>query len=182
MHALDRTFSSLHTDLRVKRGWLLSLDDVTNGDVIFVGSPSENLSLRDIQTTRDFVFQITPEGDRKGDLMVVNQHPASGEATRFMASPGIPLTEDFSVIGLFPGSASGSWVITLAGITTIGTQAAVEYVCREQSVHELLARAGVAATGLVNPFEALLRVKVSRGVPVSSELVALHRRTPLTTK
>ena len=46
IHELDRVFASLHHGLRVKRGRLLSLDDAKNNDLIFVGSPSENLSLR----------------------------------------------------------------------------------------------------------------------------------------
>jgi hypothetical protein len=176
IHELDRTFSLLRQDIRVKRGWLLSLDDVTSSDVIFVGSPSENLALRDIPGTREFVFQVADDGARKGDLEIVNIHPALGEAARFMASPSVPVTEDYAVIAAFPGASSGQWVVTLAGITTLGTQAAVEYVCSEQSVRGLLARAGVSSAGFVNPFEALVKVKVSRGVPVNSELVGLHRR------
>ena len=176
IHELDRMFSLLHKQLRVKRGWLLSLDDMTESDMIFAGSPSENLSLRDIPSTREFVFQLLPDGLRKGDLEVVNAHPAAGEAAQFMASPSPPITEDYAVIGVFPGRLSGIWVITLAGLTTLGTQAAVEYVCHEETVRSLLARAGVSSSGLVNPFEAVVKVKVSRGVPVNSELIALHRR------
>ncbi len=182
MHELDRTFSLLHKDLRVKRGGLLSLDDVRTNDVIFVGSPSENLALREIPSTGEFVFQLATQGPRKGDLEIVNAHPGPGENTRFMASPSVPVTEDYAVIAVFPGGMSGLWVITLAGLTTLGTQAAVEFVCREPSVRDLLARAGISAAGLVNPFEALVRVKVSRGVPVSSELMALHRRGASTPK
>ena len=57
IHALDHTFGLLHRQLRVKRGSLLSLDDVKNNDTIFVGSPAENLTLRDIPSTHDFVFR-----------------------------------------------------------------------------------------------------------------------------
>jgi hypothetical protein len=50
----------------------------------------------------------------------------------------------------------------------------VEYVCRKSSVEELLLRLSVSQTGQLKPFEAVLRVKVTRGVPVSTELVALR--------
>jgi hypothetical protein len=176
IHELDRTFFLFHKEIRVKRGWLLSLDDVSTNDVIFVGSPGENLALRDIPNTREFVFQITNTGARKGDIEVVNTHPQNGEPAEFRATPSVPITEDYAVIAVFPGGSSGLWMLTLAGITTLGTQAAVEFVCREPSVRELLSHAGISSAGLVNPFEALVRVKVSRGVPVSSELVALHHR------
>jgi len=75
------------------------------------------------------------------------------------------------------GLESSQSVLILAGNTTMGTQAAVEYVCRRSSVEELLLRLSVSQTGQLKPFEAVIRVKVTRGVPVSSELVALRNGT-----
>src|SRR5215471_21629996 len=43
VHELDRVFVLLNHELRVKRGTLFSLDDAKNNDLIFVGSPAENL-------------------------------------------------------------------------------------------------------------------------------------------
>jgi hypothetical protein len=68
-------------------------------------------------------------------------------------------------------------VLILAGNTTMGTQAAVEYVCRKKSVEELLLRLSVSQTGQLKPFEAVIRVKVTRGVPVGTELIALRNGT-----
>jgi hypothetical protein len=65
-------------------------------------------------------------------------------------------------------------VLILAGITTFGTQAAVEFVCRSGRLEELLSRLGPLERRRVPPFEGVLRVKVSGGVPVQSELLALH--------
>jgi hypothetical protein len=56
VHALDDAFSTLGRRVLVKRGSLFTLDDVTNYNLIFVGSPSENLSLRDIPGTEEFFF------------------------------------------------------------------------------------------------------------------------------
>jgi hypothetical protein len=58
----------------------------------------------------------------------------------------------------------------------MGTQAAVEYVCSNDSAEELLRKLAVPAGGDVKPFEALLRIKVTRGVPVGIELVAVRNR------
>jgi hypothetical protein len=74
---------------------------------------------------------------------------------------------------LSPGQA----VLILAGSTTMGTQAAVEFVCRQNSVEELLLRLPVSENGQLKPFEAVIRVKVTRGVPVGTELVALRSGT-----
>jgi len=176
IHELDRVFASLHHGLRVKRGRLLSLDDAKNNDLIFVGSPSENLSLREIPTTEDFVFQRVDRGPRKGDLSIVNVHPRTGEDASYISTQALPLTEDYAVIGLMPGLNPSRWVMLLAGLTTIGTQAAVEYVSRPNTVEDLERHIGGTRSGKANPFECVLRVKVTQGVPVQSEIVAFHLR------
>jgi hypothetical protein len=176
VHELDQVFAMLHRRLRVKRGSLFSLDDVKNNDLIFLGSPSENLTLTEIPSTREFVFQRLSDGPRKGDLAIVNVHPQANEARAFLASPSSsPLTQDYSVIALVPGLDPSRYVMIFAGTTTFGTQAAVEYVCRQNSLRELLSRLAVSETGAVKPFEALLRSKVARGVPVETELLAVRQ-------
>jgi hypothetical protein len=179
VHALDRTFGLLHRQLRVKRGSLLSLDDVKNNDMIFVGSPVENLTLREIPNSQDFIFRVLDSGPRKGDLAIFNVHPQPGEASSWMASPShAALTEDYSVIALERGLNPAKRVLILAGTTTIGTQAAVEFVCQQNSLEGLLPRLKTSADGELLPFEAVLRVKVTRGVPVESEIVAVRSGKP----
>ncbi len=176
IHSLDQVFRLLHRGLRVKRGTLFTLDDVQNNDLIFVGSPSENLTLIDIPSTKEFVFQRPDSGPRKGDLAIINVHPKHGESMEYLASPSsVPLTEDYAVVALLPGLTPSRSIMILAGTTTFGTQGAVDYVCRENSVRELLRRLSVPDTGEVKPFEALLRVKVAKGVPVETGLVSLRR-------
>lgn len=175
VHTLDHLFGEFHREIRVKRGSLFSLDDAKNNNLIFVGSPLENLTLLEIPGTDEFVFHRASSGPRKGDPEIVNVHPQSGEPKEFFGTPGDdPLTEDYAVIALVKGLEPSQSVLILAGETTIGTQAAVEYVCNKNSVEQLLLRLSVAQTGQLKPFEAVIRVKVTRGVPVSTELVALR--------
>jgi hypothetical protein len=177
IHALDDAFGALGRRILVKRGSLFTLDDVRNNNLIFVGSPSENLSLLDIPGTQEFIFQRVASGPREGDLSIVNKHPKPGEAGAYLASPSnVPLTEDYSVVGLVPGIGSGRYVMILAGTTTFGTQGAVEFVCRQESVEKLLHAIPESTAGPTRPFEALVRVKIARGVPVGSELVAVRAR------
>jgi len=177
IHELDQLFTQFRHGVVVKRGRLLAMDDVKNNDLIFVGSPSENLTLRDLPAMQQFQFRRLDSGSRKGDLAIVNLHPAPAEQAGYIASEGLPVKEDYAVIGLLPGPTRQHWVMTLAGVTTMGTQAAVEYVCSGSSVEQLL-RTARNARGDVMPFEAVIRVSVSRGVPVSSQLVAAHLRSP----
>jgi hypothetical protein len=177
IHALDDAFGTLGRRILVKRGSLFTLDDVRNNNLIFVGSPSENLSLLDIPGTQEFVFQRVASGPRQGDLSIVSKHPKPGEAGAYLASPSnVPLTEDYSVVGLVPGIGSGRYVMILAGTTTFGTQGAVEFVCRQESVEKLLHAIPESTAGPTRPFEALVRVKIARGVPVGTELVAVRAR------
>jgi hypothetical protein len=176
VHALDEVFSSLGHKLRVKRGSLFTLDDANNTDLIFVGSPSENLSLLDIPGTQEFVFERMTSGARKGDLAVVNRHPKTGESADYLASPSsTTLTEDYAVIALLPGVSPQRFMMILAGTTTFGTQGAVEFVCRPDSVKKLMHELP-ASTVAMKPFEALVRVKIARGVPLDTELVAVRTR------
>jgi len=176
VHALDTVFSSIHQDLKVKRGSLFSLDDAKNNDLIFIGSPSENLALLEIPSTQEFVFKQITIGPRAGNVSIINVHPQSGEPRIFLATPSDqPLTEDYSVVALVKGLDQSHSALILAGTTTIGTQAAVEYVCQPNTLEHLLLRLSVSNAAQLKPFEAVIRVKVARGVPVESELVALRK-------
>jgi hypothetical protein len=176
VHELDTVFAMLRQRLRVKRGSLFSLDDAKNNDLIFIGSPSENLSLLDIPGTQEFIFKQVPSGPRAGNMEIINMHPQSGEPKEVLATAANqPLVEDYAVIALVKGLNPSRSVLILAGTTTMGTQAAVEYICRENSLEQLLLRLAVARSGELRPFEALIHVKVARGVPVGSELIAVRR-------
>jgi len=176
VHELDHVFHLFGQEVRVKRGSLFSLDDAKNNDLIFVGSPAENLSLRDIPTNQQFVFQRLTTGVRKGDLAIANLHARNGEPAYFVGSPSnAALSEDYALITLMRGMNPSDSVLILAGTSTIGTQAAVEYVCHEDALAQLMTRLHTAPNGDLPPFEVVLRVKVARGVPVESEIVALRQ-------
>ena len=76
---------------------------------------------------------------------------------------------------LVPAVTPEHVVMILAGTTTFGTQGTVDFVSNADSVQQLLHEIP-ASNDRIKPFEALLHVKIARGVPVDSELVALHMR------
>jgi hypothetical protein len=177
VHELDQMFAGLNRQIRVKRGSLFSLDDVRNNDLIFLGSPSENLTLGEIPSAREFVFQRLATGSRSGDLAIMNKHPLAGEPVEFLASPYTsPLTDDYAVIGLMKGLNPTRSVMILAGTTTFGTQGAVEFACDADSVRDLLAKLPRPENGTMKPFEVLLHVKIAHGVPVETQLVSVRSR------
>jgi hypothetical protein len=108
---------------------------------------------------------------------VRNVHPEPGEQQLFLATPANqPTTEDYAVVSLLPGLDPDRSILILAGNSTFGTQAAVEYVCREDSIKELLQRLKVSKSGDLKPFEALLHVKIAHGVPVMTDLISVRNR------
>lgn len=176
VHALDNIFAKLQQPIRVKRGSLFSLDDAKNNDLIFIGSPSENLTLLEIPSTKEFIFRKISSGSHTGEVEIINVHPESGEPRSYLATPSDEtLAEDYAVVALVKGLNPSRSELILAGTTTIGTQAAVEYVCQPDSLEQLLLRLSVSNSGELRPFEAVIHVKVTRGVPVGSELVALRK-------
>jgi hypothetical protein len=113
---------------------------------------------------------VADAGPRKGDLSIINNHPRTGEQPVYFSSAAV----DYAVIDFIPGSSASRNVMILAGLTTMGTQAAVEFVCRPSKVEKLFAALGAPPKSPVPAFAALLRVKISDGVPVESELLAIH--------
>ena len=107
----------------------------------------------------------------------MNRSPQPGEASTYLASRSDdPLVEDYAVVCLVPGLTPDRAILILAGTTTFGTQGAVEFVSRPDSVEQLLKQLPGAGSGPIKPFEALVHVKIARGVPVETELVAARGR------
>jgi hypothetical protein len=57
MQELDELFLQFGRQFRSKRSGLFTLDDARNSNLIFVGSPTENLTLREIPSTVNFFFR-----------------------------------------------------------------------------------------------------------------------------
>jgi len=175
VHDLDVVFGMLRRSLRIKRGSLFSLDDAKNNDLILIGSPGENFTLLDIPSTKEFTFRRKQEGVRAGNMEIINVKPQENEATGYMATPSnVNMLEDYAVVALVKALDPEHSELILAGTTTIGTQAAVEYVTSENHLGDLLGKMKVTKSGELKPFEAVIQVKVAKGVPVESSLVALR--------
>jgi len=172
VHALDRVFAAMRTPLRVKRGGLLPLDDAQENDIIFVGSPVENPPLQDLPINEEFVFQPNPQpAMHNGYWTIGNVHPRPGEPLIFVSDKANPPAYEFALVAL--AYRKRRHVLTLAGTTTFGTQAAAEFVSSPDSLRELVGRAG-SKGDTSPPFEAVLQVQLKKGVPISTRIVTVH--------
>lgn len=173
---LDRLFQGHGHEFRVKRGSLFTLDDARSNNLIFVGSPTENLTLDQIPGTQEFVFSHIATTPDHWQQVILNTDPNPGESKQFIPSDANGSEgNDYAVVALRHGLDPAHWTLILAGTSTIGTQAAVDYVCDEGSVENLMKSLNVSKAADLAPFEALLQVKVANDVPLGIQLIDLRQ-------
>jgi hypothetical protein len=168
---------------RVKRSLLLTWEDLKTENIVVLGSPAENFFLRDLPQKQDFIFKPMPDDNGKMTFGIINTNPQPGEQQRYLAKQDGPsrsqISEDYAVVSLLQGLDGKKRMLILAGITTHGTQAAVEYVTKPDYVRDLIRNLNTAPAGepprLPVNFQTLVRVKVNGGVPVQVSHVTHHR-------
>lgn len=169
VYDLTRLFDSRRSQFTLKRSLLVAWDEARTQNLIFIGSVAENPSLRVLPEVMNFSLTA---GD--GWAGIVNHQPRPGEQALY-ARPEHPLTRDYAILALLPGLQPGRKALIFSGLTTMGTQAAVEFACRPEGIQQIL-REVRAPDGSVRPFEAVLETTVGGGVPLETRLVALHVR------
>ena len=173
---ITRLLSSLGHSPILRRAQLLTWDDAADRNLVIVGSPTSIRALREQPFLQEFRFRDRTTGPRPGAGAIVNNHPLPGEEPVYFGPDTRPYAFDYAVVARLPGLRASRWTLVLAGITSYGTQAAAEMVCRDRLVEELLAKLGSAGGTPPKFFESLIRVKVSGGVPMQSEVLITRIR------
>lgn len=167
VYTLTRLFDQHRVQFILKRSLLMTWDEAQAKNLIFIGSTAENPSLRVLQSTKDFTMMATP--DSAG---VVNHYPKPGEPAVY-SRPERPLKVDYAILALLPGVQPNKRMLIFSGLTTFGTQAAVEFVCHPDTAAELL-RQITGPKGEILPFEAVLETTIGGGVPLETRLVTIR--------
>lgn len=163
---ITRLFDSTSARFVLKRSRLVTWDEAKLHNLIFIGSIAENASLQVLPHADDFVLTAEP-----GQAGFINRHPKAGEPSRYMR-PERPPARDYAVIALRPGADNDLRTFVFSGLTTLGTEAAVEFATSRPGAEQLLAAA--TSNQQVHPFEALLEVDISGGVPIHSRIVTMR--------
>jgi hypothetical protein len=166
VHELTKMFDIQHAEFLLKRSALVTWDEARSRNLIFIGSVAENGSLKLLPSTQDFT--LTATADAAG---IINHHPRSGEPQMYLR-PEHPLTKDYAIVALLPGVQPDSKMFVFSGLTTLGTQAAVEYALGPDTAAELMRQ--VYFGNRVHNFEALLEVNIRGGVPLQPRLVSVR--------
>jgi hypothetical protein len=167
VYMLTRLFDAHQADFILKRSLLMTWDEAQAKNLIFIGSAAENPSLRVLPSTRDFTMVAEP--DSAG---VVNHNPKPGEPAIY-SRPEHPLKVDYAILALLPGVEPSKHTLIFSGLTTFGTQAAVQYVCNPDTMADLL-RHITGPKGEIHPFEAVLETTIGGGVPLETRLVTIR--------
>jgi hypothetical protein len=166
VHELTKMFDSQRAEFLLKRSPLVTWDEARSRNLIFIGSVAENGSLKLLPSTQDFT--LTATADAAG---IVNHHPRPGEPQVYLR-PEHPLTRDYAVVALLPGIQPDHKMFVFSGLTTLGTQAAMEYALEPETAAELIRQ--VSFDNKVHNFEALLEVSIRGGVPLQPRLVSIR--------
>jgi hypothetical protein len=181
MYLISSLLSKANRPFRVKRSLLLTWDDMTAANIVFLGSPAENFLLRDLPQHQDFTFGVIREGVDKPTFGIINTKPGPGEQKFYVASQEGPsrsqISEDYALVSMLKGLDDRHRILILAGITTFGTQAAAEYAVQPQYADSLASHLSQTTGGslqLPTYYQVLVKVKVNGGVPVQLTYVTHH--------
>jgi hypothetical protein len=166
VHELTQMFDNRGAEFVLKRSPLVTWDEARSRNLIFIGSVAENGSLKLLPSMQDFTLMAT--ADAAG---IINHHPRPGEPPIYLR-PEHPLTKDYAVVALLPGVQPDNKTFVFSGLTTLGTQAAVEYALEPDTAAELIRQ--VTFDKKIHNFEALLEVSIRGGVPLQPKLVSIR--------
>ncbi len=178
---LTRMFGQFHASLGVKRSRLVTTDDLARHDIIFLGSTKENALLAGLPLTQDFVFAWPPQlvGNWKGRIL--NLHPQPSENLSYEVERDLKtrvVRTDYALVSFLPGITPNRKIAVLAGLTTLGTQAAADFATSPAAIAELGARLGTGpptSPRIIPPFfQAVLRVEIMRGDVLRVKYVTGH--------
>jgi hypothetical protein len=157
----------------------LSPDDLTQHNVILLGSPFQNIAVAQLLTSGDFVFENPDQHHEQWRAQITNAHPRPGETASYGTERDPDtrvLTSDHGLISIVPGMVPGRYIVDLGGLDTRGSQGATMFATSEFGIDQMMRALGSGVPSSGPPiFQALVRVRLSKGYQVlETELVALH--------
>lgn len=175
---LVRVFEGFGRRAAFRRSSAVSWEEAKGSSIVFLGA--FGLAVKALPRAEKFAIGVVPSAPPgESRTRIWNLKPTPTEPPYFAVSSTpccLATTQDYAVIIFSRGLSPNRAILVAAGITTLGTQAAVEFMCRPSDVRTLLARFPAGAKGQFPYFEAVLKVRISGGAPVHSEIVAVHVR------
>jgi hypothetical protein len=157
----------------VKRSNILSWEDLSNGNLVFIGSGKTSKIIRSILERGDFGWDSSKEGSTK----IINLRPLPGERAYFDQTID-PVTEDYreqyGLISMMPGLNEDLQVLVLGGGTSEGDWAVSQYVTEPNHVRELVGYLKDKSGNLPKAYQVIVKIKYGSRVPISTTYVTHH--------
>jgi hypothetical protein len=151
-------------DFSIERSGLVSFDLSRGTNVIFLGGPGADSHLASLSLHGD--LDIVSSG--QGFSVVQDCRPEAGKAPTYSLKRD-PKTKqiltDYALISLLPAAVPDRFRLVLAGITTLGTQAAAEFATSpsQMAIVEKMRRGHGGQTRRSPYFQSLLEVQIQGG-------------------
>ncbi|MGA2169463.1 MAG: hypothetical protein ABSG62_14735 [Terracidiphilus sp.] len=179
---LSNLFGQMGYKPIVKPSRELTVDDLTQHNVIMLGSSSQNIAVAHFSSLGDFSFKDFDARLEQWRGVIVNGHPRRNEASTYHTErdPNTQvLKADYSLITIQPGIVPGRYIADFGGLDTTGSEGAIFYATSRSGVDELTKAIQLQGnTGDERPFpvfQALLKVRLEKGYHVLGvSLVAVH--------
>jgi hypothetical protein len=176
IHLLTRYFAQRGQTLELVTSSLFNLQGLRDRNVIFLGSPRENIILSKMNVTLDMQFVRRNNPANRPFLAIENLRPRPGEQrlyeARLSLATGEP-EEVYALINYLPGLAADSHLLILAGESTAGTQCACEYAV-DGGVKREIPAAWYTPGQLPPVYQVLLKTSVRDFGPIHTEYVTHH--------
>jgi hypothetical protein len=163
-------------DFLIKRSRITSYEDIRNHNVIFLGATLEDSILGRLPLESDLVFEEPMGEEFVGKLSIRDRHPEAGKPAIYEFKRDEKtkvLQSEYALISLLPGMMPDQHILVLAGLSTLGTQAAAEFAASEASMLTLEKVAGGVAP-LPLYFQALLEVQIRDGIAVKTNCLLVR--------
>ena len=126
---LSALFDHINKPSQVRIGTNYSFEDLRNSPAVVVGAFNNRWTL---QMTSNLRFAFV---EQDGHFKIQEQSP-SGQARSWVLGPRGQIVEDFAVVTRLLDSKTGQVVIAAAGLGANGTQAAGEFISRQDYLEE----------------------------------------------
>jgi hypothetical protein len=169
---LSILFTNLGATAAVIRAHQLTLEELRDNDVVFLGSFDDRGNLLWLPEHWPWRFERRNESDL-WDTHIIDKEAPAGANSRF----GLKLNQEhvlqteYSLVSVIPGVNPARRVVVLSGLTTSGTQGGAEFLTSEAGLRDLLAAIGTRQNGRLEfPrfFQCVVRVEVAHGLDVIS--------------
>jgi hypothetical protein len=171
-YQLTNLLTQLGISAQVKRSDLITVDDLQNHNVIFLGSPWGNPRLAEWRLPQRFTFHAPSKPPTLWRGIILDGKP-TGSSPRTYELERDPETQviraEYALFDVLPGRAAGRRIMMLAGLSTTGTEGAADFATSADGLRRILALPDDPQDkngGKTFPryFESVLRVEAEKGL------------------